>query len=108
MTTGKKPVNEILTDPYGRTITNVRIALTNACNLRFIYCHHEGEEINGCSRNDTHIQMTKEEIAELIGVFAELGVTTIKLTGGGPPLRSEPLYIIRSLPPPNASSVHTH
>ena len=108
MTTGKKPVNEILTDPYGRTITKVRIALTKACNLRCIYCHREGEEINGCSRNDTHIQMTKEEIAELIGVFAELGVTTIKLTGGEPTLRSDLLDIIRSIPPHIESSMTTN
>lgn len=108
MTTGKNPVNNILTDTYGRTITNVRIALTNTCNLRCIYCHHEGEEINGCTVGDHHIQMTKEEIAELIGVFAELGVTTIKLTGGEPTLRSDLLDIIRSIPPHIESSMTTN
>lgn len=108
MTTGKNPVNDILTDTYGRTITNVRIALTNACNLRCIYCHHEGEEINGCTVGVHHIQMTKEEIAELISVFAELGVTTIKLIGGEPTLRSDLLDIIRSIPPHIESSMTTN
>lgn len=108
MTTGKNPVNDILTDTYGRTITNVRIALTNACNLRCIYCHHEGEEINGCTVGDHHIQMTKEEIAELISVFTELGVTTIKLIGGEPTLRSDLLDIIRSIPPHIESSMTTN
>lgn len=108
MTTGKNPVNDILTDTYGRTITNVRIALTNACNLRCIYCHHEGEEINGCTVDDHHIQMTKEESAELISVFAELGVTTIKLIGGEPTLRSDLLDIIRSIPPHIESSMTTN
>ncbi len=108
MTTGKNPANNILTDAYGRTITNVRIALTNACNLRCIYCHHEGEEINGCTVGDPHIQLTKDEIAELIGVFAELGVTTIKLTGGEPTLRSDLLDIIRSIPPHIESSMTTN
>lgn len=108
MTTGKNPVNNILTDTYGRTITNVRIALTNACNLRCIYCHHEGEEINGCTAGDNHIQMTKDEIAELISVFTELGVTTIKLTGGEPMLRPDLLDIIRSIPPHIESSMTTN
>ena len=109
MTTGNNPAaHTILTDGYGRTITNVRIALTSACNLRCIYCHHEGEEINGCTAEDHHVQMTKEEIAELIGVFAGLGVTTIKLTGGEPTLRPDLLDIIRSIPPHIESSMTTN
>ena len=108
MTTGKNPPNNILTDPYDRTISNVRIALTNACNLRCIYCHHEGEEINGCTVNDSRAQMTKDEIAELIGIFTELGVTTIKLTGGEPTLRPDLLDIIRSIPPGVESSMTTN
>ncbi|MDU9376559.1 GTP 3',8-cyclase [Methanocorpusculaceae archaeon Sp1] len=109
MMTGNKPLNDdILTDTYGRTISNVRIALTNACNLRCIYCHHEGEEINGCTVDNSRAQMTKEEIAELIGVFTELGVTTLKLTGGEPTLRPDLLDIIRSIPPDVESSMTTN
>ena len=43
-----------------------------------------------------------------IGVFAELGVTTIKLTGGEPTLRSDLLDIIRSIPPHIESSMTTN
>lgn len=108
--TGKNLRNEeLLTDSYGRYVTNVRIALTNACNLRCIYCHHEGEEINGCNTcGSQHRDMTKEEIAELLAVFADLGVTTIKLTGGEPTLRADILDIIRSIPPHLESSMTTN
>lgn len=109
MMTGKPmETDPLLTDPHGRTITNVRIALTNACNLRCIYCHHEGEEINGCTRTDHSAQMTKEGIAELIRTFIELGVTTIKLTGGEPMLRTDLLDIIRSIPKDVESSMTTN
>ncbi len=110
MTIEKNRKNEeLLTDSYGRYVTNVRIALTNACNLRCIYCHHEGEEINGCNTcGSQHQDMTKEEIAELLTVFADLGVTTIKLTGGEPTLRADILDIIRSIPPHLESSLTTN
>jgi cyclic pyranopterin phosphate synthase len=107
MTTGNGPANNILTDTYGRTITNVRIALTNACNLRCIYCHHEGEAISSCCPSCHSMQMTTDEIADLISIFVELGVTTIKLTGGEPTLRADFLDIIRSIPPHIESSMTT-
>ncbi|HJJ89898.1 MAG TPA: GTP 3',8-cyclase MoaA [Methanocorpusculum sp.] len=108
MTTGNNQSNNILTDTYGRTITNVRIALTNACNLRCIYCHHEGEESSGCTVCNQHIQMTKDEITEIIRVFAELGVTFIKFTGGEPTLRSDLIEIIQSIPSHIESSMTTN
>lgn len=107
--TGKKSMSdEILTDSYGRKITNVRISLTNACNLRCIYCHHEGEEVNGCSTCDAGPEMTKEELAELITVFSKLGVDTIKLTGGEPTVRKDLLEIIKSIPPHIETSMTTN
>lgn len=91
--------SDLLTDTYNRKISNVRIALTSSCDLRCIYCHREGEGENGCTRDDSAAQMSKEEIKELIGVFAELGIKTMKLTGGEPLLRPDILDIIRSIPP---------
>ncbi|NLC90852.1 MAG: GTP 3',8-cyclase MoaA [Methanocorpusculum parvum] len=106
--TTERDASEILTDSYNRTISNVRIAVTSACDLRCIYCHREGEGDNGCTRDERTSQMTQEEIAELIGVFAELGVRTIKLTGGEPLLRPDLLDIIRSIPPHIESSLTTN
>lgn len=104
----ERDASDILTDSYNRTISNVRIAVTSACDLRCIYCHREGEGENGCTRDDRASQMTKEEISELIGVFAELGIKTIKITGGEPLLRPDLLDIIRSIPPHIESSLTTN
>ncbi|WP_319378457.1 GTP 3',8-cyclase MoaA [uncultured Methanocorpusculum sp.] len=106
--TTEKNASDILTDTYNRTISNVRIAVTSACDLRCIYCHWEGEGENGCTRDDRASQMTAAEISELIGVFAELGITTIKITGGEPLLRPDLLDIIRSIPPHIESSLTTN
>ncbi len=106
--TTERTASDILTDTYNRKISNVRIALTSACDLRCIYCHREGEGDNGCTRDEHTSQMTKEEISELIGVFSELGVRTIKLTGGEPLLRPDLLDIIRSIPPHIESSLTTN
>lgn len=106
---GKNPKSdEILTDPFGRRISNVRIALTNSCNLRCIYCHHEGEEINGCNRTGTGPEMTVQEISELIRIFSDLGVKTIKLTGGEPTVRKDLLEIVKSIPHHIESSMTTN
>ncbi len=104
----ERDASDILTDSYNRTISNVRIAVTSACDLRCIYCHREGEGENGCTRDDRPSQMSKEEISELISVFAELGIKTIKITGGEPHLRPDLLDIIRSIPPHIESSLTTN
>ncbi|RBQ25051.1 MAG: 7,8-dihydro-6-hydroxymethylpterin dimethyltransferase [Methanocorpusculum sp. MCE] len=104
----ERDASDILTDSYNRTISNVRIAVTSACDLRCIYCHREGEGENGCTRDDRPSQMSKEEISELISVFAELGIKTIKITGGEPLLRPDLLDIIRSIPHHIESSLTTN
>ena len=47
----------VLTDSCGRPLLNLRIAITQKCNLRCDYCHKEGEEISSCSKG------TLEEMA---------------------------------------------
>jgi cyclic pyranopterin phosphate synthase len=81
----------MLTDPFGRTIKNLRIAVTNRCNLNCIYCHREGE-------NDPGTEMSAERIAEIAKAFYELGVKKLKLTGGEPLLRKDICEIISLMP----------
>ncbi|MDN7023530.1 GTP 3',8-cyclase MoaA [Methanoculleus sp. FWC-SCC1] len=82
----------VLQDAYGRTVTNLRISLTQRCNLACIYCHAEGEV-------DPKEQMSVEEIAEIMQVGKKFGIRSIKLTGGEPLLRPDILDIIRAVPP---------
>jgi GTP 3',8-cyclase len=91
----------VLKDPFNRTVTNLRISLTQKCNLRCIYCHAEGEV-------EPKDQMSVAEIAELMQVGAKHGVRSIKFTGGEPLLRRDILDIIRAVPAGIESSMTTN
>lgn len=70
-------------DTYERKIDYVRISITDRCNLRCVYCMPE--------EGVTSVPHTKilryDEIVHLCQIFASLGVTKIKLTGGEPLVR---------------------
>jgi GTP 3',8-cyclase len=74
-----------LTDTFGRTVTNLRISVTDRCNFRCIYCMPE-EGMQWMKREQL---LSYEEIARLAGVFASLGVSHIRLTGGEPLMRND-------------------
>jgi len=81
----------MIKDPYGRTLTSMRISITQRCNLRCFYCHQEGEGSVG------RIEMAPGEIQRIVGVAASFGLTKVKLTGGEPLLRSDILRIVRGI-----------
>jgi cyclic pyranopterin phosphate synthase len=81
----------MLTDEYGRVVTNLRIAITNRCNLNCFYCHKEGEK---APKNE----VPAERILEIVNAFYELGVRKVKLTGGEPLLRKDIFDIISEMP----------
>jgi cyclic pyranopterin phosphate synthase len=74
-----------LTDTFGRPLRNLRLSVTDRCNLRCQYCMPE-EEYVWLPREDL---LTFEEIRTLVDIFAELGVDKIRLTGGEPLLRKD-------------------
>lgn len=81
----------MLKDEYGRVVTNLRIAVTNRCNLQCFYCHKEGEKNPG-------EEISVDRIIEIARAFRELGVRKLKITGGEPLLRKDILDIIQNLP----------
>jgi cyclic pyranopterin phosphate synthase len=81
--------SNILTDRFDRVHNNLRISVTDRCNFRCRYCMPE----TGMMWLDKHEILSYEEIHRLVHVFAELGVTKIRLTGGEPLMRKE-LYIL--------------
>jgi cyclic pyranopterin phosphate synthase len=74
-----------LTDRFGRRIDYVRLSVTDRCDLRCSYCIPEG--FNGFEE-PAH-WLTFDEIERLIGTFARLGVSRVRLTGGEPLLRRD-------------------
>ena len=80
-----------LTDTFGRTIINLRISVTDRCNFRCAYCMPE----EGMIWLDRRELLTFEEIARLAAIFARLGVTKIRLTGGEPLMRKELPKLVR-------------
>jgi cyclic pyranopterin phosphate synthase len=86
----------VLTDNYGRPLLNLRIAITQRCNLRCDYCHKEGEEIGSCSRG-TAEEMTVDEIVRIARIAISLGIARIKLTGGEPLMRKDLCEIVKGI-----------
>ncbi|WP_445520292.1 GTP 3',8-cyclase MoaA [Streptomyces sp. NEAU-174] len=74
----------MLIDTYGRVATDLRVSLTDRCNLRCTYCMPE-EGLQWLAKPDL---LTDDEIVRLIRIaVTELGVTEVRFTGGEPLLR---------------------
>jgi cyclic pyranopterin phosphate synthase len=86
----------VLTDNCGRPLLNLRISITQRCNLRCVYCHKEGEEIGSCSRGTTE-EMTVSEIETIARIAVSLGIARIKLTGGEPLMRKDFCEIVKRI-----------
>jgi len=81
-----------MSDSYGRRINYLRISLTDACNLRCVYCMPEDMTFR-----PRHELMSDEEILFLVKVGASLGVNKIRLTGGEPTIRPNLVEIVRGI-----------
>jgi GTP 3',8-cyclase len=82
-----------LQDSLGRPLGNLRISVTDRCNLRCLYCMPERDYI-WLPRADI---LDFEEIAQLAEVFADLGVDRVRLTGGEPLVRRNLTELVRLL-----------
>lgn len=72
-------------DVFGRPLGSLRLSVTDRCNMRCRYCMPEAEYV-WLPRASI---LTFEEMARLVGVFTDLGVTKVRLTGGEPLLRHD-------------------
>src|SRR4051812_45155651 len=73
-----------LIDTYGRVHNNLRISVTDRCNLRCVYCMPEEVVFM-----DKHELLSFEEITYFVEIVARLGIDKIRLTGGEPLLRRD-------------------
>ena len=88
----------MLKDGFGRNHDYLRISLLDKCNFRCLYClPHSPHNKNGFVPQHEHALMTAGEILRLAGIFSDLGVKKIRLTGGEPLVRHDAGEIIRGL-----------
>ncbi|WP_309111804.1 GTP 3',8-cyclase MoaA [Saccharothrix sp.] len=79
-----RPDSPLLVDRFGRVATDLRVSLTDRCNLRCTYCM-PAEGLDWLPKQEL---LTDDELARLIGIaVTRLGVKNIRFTGGEPLLR---------------------
>ncbi len=84
------PHSPLLTDNFGRSHNNLRVSVTDRCNLRCTYCMPEDVTFR-----DKSELLTFEEITSFVRVAATLGVNKVRLTGGEPLMRKELHKLVR-------------
>src|ERR1700733_13127771 len=72
-------------DTFGRPLESLRLSVTDRCNLRCLYCMPEQDYV-WLPREQL---LSFEELAEVVSMFVDLGVSRVRLTGGEPLLRNE-------------------
>lgn len=87
------PLEGPLIDSYGRVHRDLRISVTDRCNLRCVYCMSE-EGMTFLPRAEL---LTFDEIVRVARVAKELGVSAVRLTGGEPLVRRGLSDLIRRL-----------
>ncbi|MCX7970600.1 MAG: GTP 3',8-cyclase MoaA [Negativicutes bacterium] len=83
----------MLTDGRGRRITYLRVSVTDRCNFRCWYCM----PASGIRQLDMAEILSFEEISGIVGILAEQGINTIRLTGGEPLVRRGIVRLVEML-----------
>jgi cyclic pyranopterin phosphate synthase len=81
-----------LVDTFGRVHTNLRVSVTDQCNLRCTYCMPE--DVQFLNRREI---LSFEEISRLVRVATGLGIDRVRLTGGEPTLRKDLWQLVEML-----------
>lgn len=77
-------------DKFERPIISLRISITNRCNVKCFYCHHDGII-------PQKYEMTPEEIMRISQVAKNIGIIKIRLSGGEPLIRKDIIDIVNSI-----------
>ncbi|WP_422936158.1 GTP 3',8-cyclase MoaA [Sinomonas sp. P47F7] len=89
-----RPAFDGLRDRYGRVATDLRLSLTDKCNLRCSYCM-PAEGLPWLAKDAV---LSAEEIVRIVGIGVRvLGVRELRLTGGEPLVRADVVEIVAAL-----------
>lgn len=78
-------MSERLMDAFGRTINDLRVSVTDLCNLRCQYCM----PAEGVEWMPKEAILSFEEIERLVAIMVDLGIDSVRLTGGEPLVRRD-------------------
>jgi GTP 3',8-cyclase len=92
-TTDQMPQSGPLVDRHGRVHTDLRISVTDRCNLRCVYCMPE----EGVPLSPREEILSFEEIVRIAGVAHTLGVHSVRFTGGEPLVRRGIVELVRQV-----------
>lgn len=73
----------VLLDGFGRAHRSLRLSVTDRCNLRCRYCM----PAEGMKWLDREELLSDDELVRIVGLFASLGITELRVTGGEPLVR---------------------
>jgi GTP 3',8-cyclase len=79
-------------DPYGRTISYLRVSVTDRCDFRCVYCM--AEDMTFLPKSEI---LSLEELDRVCSAFVSLGVRKLRLTGGEPLVRRDIMTLFKSL-----------
>src|SRR3984893_2473115 len=80
----------LLSDKFGRPITDLRISITDRCNYKCVYCRTGNE---GALYGD----LPFADYFRMVRVLVGMGITKVRLTGGEPLLRKGVVEFVREL-----------
>jgi cyclic pyranopterin phosphate synthase len=79
-----------LRDKHGRFITDLRVSITDHCNYRCVYCRTGNE-------GAIYSELPLADYLRMVGIFVQLGVEKVRITGGEPLLRRGLVEFVRDL-----------
>ena len=79
-----------LKDKFGRTISDLRVSITDRCNYKCVYCRTGSEGAQ-------FAELAMEDYLRMIRVFVRLGIRKVRLTGGEPLLRKSIISLVAQL-----------
>ncbi|BDZ67454.1 GTP 3',8-cyclase MoaA [Methanobacterium ferruginis] len=83
-------MTDLKTDNFQRPIISLRISITNRCNIRCFYCHHDGII-------PQEYEMTPPEIERISIIAKNIGIRKIRLSGGEPLIRDDIVDIVKKI-----------
>ena len=81
-----------MVDPFGRTVSYLRVSVTDRCDFRCIYCM--SEHMTFLPKKDL---LTLEELDRLCSAFVAKGARKLRITGGEPLVRKNIMWLFRTL-----------